>query len=146
MYTGDLPMLTKGPFAVFYGGEQLIPLLSNQPSGKSFQMIILFSLLFQILLTVYKQIEVKKLNDYTIMLKRTMVHNILNVYGIFIILFVFIISFFYIIRHTIYIEKNRIGTEAVNFIPWEIVFIYCFAGSLVIFPFLRSHALRFETI
>ena len=137
-------MLTKGPFALFYGGQQIIPQLTNQTSGKSFQMIILFSLLFQIFLTLYKQVEVKKLNDYASLLKRSLVQNILNVYSIFVILFIFIISFVYIIRHTLYIEEKRKTMESLNFIPQEIIFIYVFAGSLVIFPFLRSHALRYE--
>ena len=137
-------MLTKGPFALFYGGQQIIPQLTNQTSGKSFQMIILFSLLFQIFLTLYKQVEVKKLNDYASLLKRSLVQNILNVYSIFVILFIFIISFVYIIRHTLYIEEKRKTMESLNFIPQEIIFIYVFAGSLVLFPFLRSHALRYE--
>ena len=145
MYTGDLPLLTKGPFALFYGGQQIFPQLSNQSSGHSFQAIIFLSLIFQIILSLYKKMKVKKLEDYVSLLRHSVVQNILNVYSIFSILTIFIISFCYIIRHTLCIEENRRNTEPVNFIPDEIVFIYVFAGTLVLIPFLRCHALRYET-
>ena len=144
MYTGDLPMLTKGPFALFYGGQQIIPQLSNQSPGHSFQVIILLSLIFQIFLSFYKGIKVKKLGDYASLLRQSVVHNIFNVYSILVILIIFIVSFCYIIRHTLCIEENRGNTESVNFIPEEIVFIYVFAGTLVLNPFLWCHALRYE--
>ena len=138
-------MLTKGPFALFYGGQQIISQLSNQSSGHSFQVIILLSLIFQIFLSFYKRIKVKKLGDYPSLLRHSVVHNIFNVYSILVILIIFAISFCYIIKHTLCIEKNRGNTESVNFIPEEIIFIYVFAGTLVFIPFLRCHALRYET-
>ena len=129
----------------FFGGQQIIPQLSNQSSGHSFQVIILLSLNFQIFLSLYKQMKVKKLGDYVSLLRHSVVHNNHNVYSIPLILIIFIISFCFIISHTLCIEENIRNIESVNFILEEIVFIYVFAGTLVLLPFLRCHALRYET-
>ena len=59
MCTGDLPMLTRGPFALFYGGTEIIPQLSKKSQGHHTSIAILGFVIFQATILVYKKIVAK---------------------------------------------------------------------------------------
>ena len=99
MFKGTLPMLTKGPFALFYGGEEILDKLSDGLPGKGVPILILCSALFQLFLYVLKKFQARGMKLYTQNLRKSLVENILNMYGIIIIVAISSISLIYIIIH-----------------------------------------------
>ena len=55
MWLGKVPMLTKGSFAIFYGGPAILPLLSTLPPSPTPVVFFTLSLLFQFTFWVYKK-------------------------------------------------------------------------------------------
>ena len=58
MITGNHPFLTKGPWAHFFGGPDVISELSDEKSGKHLLFLFLASLLFN--LTIFGMDKIKK--------------------------------------------------------------------------------------
>ena len=54
MYQEKLPMLTKGPFALFYGGEEILTELSDKSPGRGVPLLIVLSAILQVSLNVFK--------------------------------------------------------------------------------------------
>ena len=46
--TGGLPFMTRGPFAMFFGGQDVLPDLSDRKAGRHVQMLYLVSILFNL--------------------------------------------------------------------------------------------------
>lgn len=44
--TGGLPFMTRGPFAMFFGGQDVLPDLSDRKAGRHVQMLYLVSIIF----------------------------------------------------------------------------------------------------
>ena len=40
MWLGQVPLLTKGPFALLYGGQQIVPQLSKVRADKNFMYFL----------------------------------------------------------------------------------------------------------
>ena len=140
MYQGELPLLTKGPFSIFYGGEEIIPHLSKISAGRGFIVLIMCSAIFQI--SVLKQSKSRKLQGYSQVLTRTMVQNVLNMYGIMVIISISIICVTYGIFHLWSIQMYKKSESPVSLVPKEILvlFLGIFLTSAV--PFMKSYALR----
>ena len=49
--SGKQPFLTKGPFAMFFGGDDILSELSDKKSGKHLPLLYLVSTLFSITIT-----------------------------------------------------------------------------------------------
>ena len=87
-----LPMLTKGPFALFYGGEEIIPELSEKSPGRGVPILIMWSAIFQVSLYILKASKSRKMKMYAHNLTKSLVENVLNMYGIIVIILISIIS------------------------------------------------------
>ena len=53
--TGGLPYMTKGPFALFFGGNAILPELSDGKAGRHVQFLCLFSVIFNLSILCRKQ-------------------------------------------------------------------------------------------
>ena len=142
MYQGELPLLTKGPFSIFYGGEEIIPHLSKISAGRGLIVLFMCSAVFQISLYVLKQSKSRKLQGYSQVLTKTMVENVLNMYGIMVIIGISIICVTYGIFHQWSIQMYKRSESPVSLVPKEILvlFLGIFLTSAV--PFMKSYALR----
>ena len=105
MYTGRVPLLTKGPLVTFYGGQDLLEEVSPHPPGQSLVVLMLSSLAFQFLLFLFKWNFSRKIQNYALNLKATLVNNVLNIYGLLIITMISLISCFYAIYHYLSIKN-----------------------------------------
>ena len=143
MYQGHLPKLTKGPFSIFYGGEQITQYLSKKSPGKGVILLVVVSAIFQMLLYTFKRIKSRGLQEYHQKLKRTMVENVLNMYSIMIILIISIISVSWGILHQWSLERHKeFPQKPTRLVPWEIVVFFIFILLIIAFPFMKSFALR----
>ena len=141
MFYGLLPLLTKGPFALFYGGESIIGSLSEESPGRGTLNLILGSALFQISLFCMRQAKSRKLN-YTHSLPKILVENILNIYGIIVIIIISLVSVAYVILHHWRIQKNNEENIDKKLLPREIYFLYSVILFITVVPFIKSYALR----
>ena len=141
MYYGSLPLLTKGPFALFYGGESIIGNLSEESPGRGTPIMLLGSALFQISLFCVRQAKSRKLK-YTHRLTKILVENILNIYGIIVIILISLVSVAYIILHHWRIQKNNEENIDKKLLPREIYFLYSVILFITVVPFIKSYALR----
>ena len=87
MYVGRIPLLTKGPFALFYGGDPIIPHLSSEEKGFPTAWMLTFSVMFHIFLILFKKFKSRKL-DFHQRLKESVISNFLNILNSFFILIV----------------------------------------------------------
>ena len=142
MYQGELPLLTKGPFSIFYGGEEIIPHLSKIAAGRGLIVLFVCSAVFQISVYVLKQSKSRKLEGYSQELTKTMVENVLNMYGIMVIIIISIICVTWGILHQWSIQMYKRSESPVSLVPKEILvlFLGIFLTSAV--PFMKSYALR----
>ena len=53
--TGGLPFMTKGPWAMFFGGHDILPELSDRKAGRHIQILGLASVIFNISILCRKQ-------------------------------------------------------------------------------------------
>ena len=81
-------MVTKGPFALFYGGDKIIPKLSEDFPDWGIPILTFVSVTFQLCLYLFKYLKSRKLNMYAHNLRIIMVENVLNMYGIIVIIFI----------------------------------------------------------
>ena len=68
-------MITKGPFALFYGGDEIIPQLSEDFPDWGIPILTFVSVTFQLCLYLFKYLKSCKLKE-----------NVLNMYGIIVII------------------------------------------------------------
>ena len=142
MYQGTLPILTKGPLALFYGGQHIIGDLSEKSPGRGVPIMLMCSAIFQICLYILKQSKSRKLKMYAHNLTKALVENVLNVYGIISIIIITIVSVAYVILHHRRIEKNNTEEIVNKLVPREIVYLYIVIFLITVVPFTRSYALR----
>ena len=86
MILGTLPLLHKGPVALLLGGEDIIPLLSENQPNRAMLVIQAGSAAFQLFIYCYKKKKVNQLMNYTIQLKKTIFESVVNFYGLNIII------------------------------------------------------------
>ena len=76
--------MTKGPLALFYGGEEIIPHVSDDSSNAyntPFMIIILLSIVLQVFLTLFKKFKIRAEITYEQQLKMAVMSGVRNVYG-----------------------------------------------------------------
>ena len=142
MWQDKLPMLTKGPFALFYGGDAIIPKLSEKSPGRGLPILIVCSAIFQVSLCILKSLRSRKLKMYSHNLTKSLVENVLNMYGFVVIILISIISSAYITIHHLSIEKNKGKENTSQLIPKEVIILYFLTLVCVVLPFIKSYALR----
>ena len=142
MYQGQLPMLTKGPFALFYGGDQIIPLLSEQTPGRGVPILIFWSVIFQVSLYIVKHSKSRNLNIYAHNLTKSLVENVLNMYGFIVIIVISVLCVLNIFLHHLSIEKNRTTEKTTEIVPKEIIILFGATMFCVVLPYIKSYALR----
>ena len=101
MISGSVPLLTKGPFALFLGGEEMLDVLDDGNPGNALPYLILISLLFQICVFSFKTIQYRQLEsftDYVQNLRKSLAENVLNLYGLLFILFCNVMTLTFIFR------------------------------------------------
>ena len=98
-------MLTKGPLVTFYGGQDLLEEVSDDPPGRSLSVLMVSSLAFQLGLFIFKWNFSRKIQNYAINLKAILVNNVLNIYGLLIIMIISLISCCYVIYHYLSIKN-----------------------------------------
>ena len=145
MITGNLPLLTKGPFAILLGGEAIIPLLSSEPAGNHFLIADLSSIAFLLLMVFYKKLVMRKLPTQQ-RLKELVVSNFLNVFTILIILIslglvtLVLYHLYTIKKYTAVAEK---GIKVSSNVYWKnILIISMIETMLQSYSFLTNPALR----
>ena len=147
MYQGHLPMLTKGPFSIFYGGDQIIQDLSKKSPGIGTTLLVVVSAIFQFLLYIFKIIKSRKLQEYPQILKRAMVENVLNMYSLMSLMILSILSISYGLLHHWDIEMHKVFPQRPSrIVPRTIVVFFIVILVSVACPFMKSFALRYVNL
>ena len=145
MYSGRVPLLTKGPLVMFYGRSQLVEEVSPDPPGQSLAFLFLSSLAFQVLLFLFKWNFSRKIQNYALDLKATLVNNVLNIYSLLIIIIITLIAFLYAIFHYLSIKNLNKQTEAETertVMPAGLLLLNLLTFVVVLLPFIQNFALR----
>ena len=140
MYHGGVPLLTKGPLVTFYGRQDLLEEVSDDPPGQSLTVLMVSSLTFQLLLFLFKWKLSRKIQNYALSLKATLVNSVLNIYGLLIILLISLISCLYVIYHYLSIKHFQEPSEAV--MPAGLLLLYLLTFLVVLLPFIQNFVLR----
>ena len=145
MYSGRVPLLTKGPLVMFYGRSELVEEVSPDPPGQSLTFLFLSSLAFQVLLFLFKWNFSRKIQNYALDLKATLVNNVLNIYGLLIIMIISLIACFYAIYHYLSIKNLNKQSEAETertVMPAGLLLLNLLTFVVVLLPFIQNFALR----
>ena len=144
MYRGSVPLLTKGPLVTFYGREQLLQLVSQGAPGKSLSILLLSSLLFQVFLILFKIFYSRKITNYPLQLRATLVEGVLNIYGLLIIIIMSLTACFYVIYHYLTI-KHLLTLKApgeADLMPSSLLILYLLTVFVVLLPYTQNFHLR----
>ena len=75
------PLLTRGPLALFFGGQEIIPLLSSDSSSNMLIIIlVILSPVLQLLVHLYKKIRFRKEIKYEQQLQQAVMSGVRNAY------------------------------------------------------------------
>ena len=107
MCQGILPLLTNGRLALFYGGDQIITDLSKKSLWRGMPKLVICSAIFQIFLFVLKQSNSRGLKSYAYNLTKSLVENVINMYGIIASFIITITSAAYGLMHHWTIGKKK---------------------------------------
>ena len=102
--------MTKGPIALFFGGEDIVPHLSvvpAKPANMSLLALVVLSPLLQLLVQIYKQMRFRKEIRYEEQLQHADMSGFRNVYGPTVIFLCFSVFFGTICLHYYFSEQNR---------------------------------------
>ena len=145
MWLGHLPVMTKGPFALTYGGQEILPLLSTEPPPRGVAFFVVGCILWHCILFIIK-IKIQKNSSYISNLKNAMVENVVNVYGIIITIFVTISTGVFIFYHAVSVDRNqKAAPENLSpLLPPTIMVLLSVLGFITVLPFFTRPALRLE--
>ena len=146
MMTGNLPYLTKGPFALFYGGADIIPKLSSESPGKHATISTIVFIVFHICMFMYKKLTMRKLSTLQRM-KEIIVSNFLNVLNICMILFIMCLFIVGSLFHYNTIKNNSTESkENIENSPddsWKNLLVLAIIETMIqTFSLLKNPALR----
>ena len=144
MWVGDLPVMTKGPFALTYGGQDILPLLSKEPPPRGVAIFVVGCTIFHAILFLIKM-KIQRDHSYINNLKNAMVENVVNVYGIIITIFVAISTSVFIFYHAVIVDRNqKAAPENLSpLLPPTIIVLLSVLGFITVLPFFTRPALRF---
>ena len=143
MYAGSLPLLTRGPFALLFGGAPILPQLSCQPPGRGVLVLITVSQVFQGLIFLVKKCR-RENRNYLKDLRQNLVDNVVNVYSIVIGTITTLASLTFITVHNLRVEQNleKENDQLDTVFPAPIIVIMTCQVFVASLPFLTRPALR----
>ena len=114
----SIPLLTRGPLALFYGGEEIIPSLSSDLSTATSSnmpnyVLIFLSPILQLLTHLYKKIRFRKEIRYEQKLQLAVMSGVRNVYGPFVI-FVGFLGFVLALLFHLHVSQENSKKEVSN--------------------------------
>ena len=160
MYLGYVPMLSKGSFALYYGGEEIIPQLSDQSGSLVCPAFMGSSLIFQLSFLIFKKINMLELYPNTTNsgmyfnnVFSTLLSGYNNTYTILATIIFTTSGFLFAVVHYSSIEArrgenfNKVESdikegENLEKIPFSIHFFAGILFCLNIAQFMRNYALR----
>ena len=141
MWLGSAPSLTKGPLALFYGGKEILDSLCDGYPDSGLEYVLLVSIIFQLIMysyEKYKKRQMPQVMHYLRSLQISIIKNVLNVYGVVLVIIFNIIGLFFFLSHL-----SMIGQENDQLVPEGIYVLAILFVIIVIWPY-KSHALRFN--
>ena len=107
-----ISLLTKGPIALFFGGKDIIPLLSTDSDKSSnfsqvFIFLVVLSAILQLLMATYKRRKFRKEILYEQKLQQAAMSGVRNVYGQIVIFTGFLGFWGCFGIHIFLIERNK---------------------------------------
>ena len=127
------------------GGEEILPLLSKDPAPKEIPILLVFSVIFQLSLFYMKKMQSRKRgSNYITDLRRTLVENVLNTWGLLIILLGTLVTCTTAIIHVMRVDDylEAVDMKLNTLMPGGVVRILSIMAFGVGFPFIKQHALR----
>ena len=144
MYLGLTPLLTRGPFALMYGGEAILEQLSTRSPDRGLPVLCLVSSVFQLTLYIIKKLKAREA-DYLKQLKQNVVDNVTNVYGLVAMITIFLGSCAFGLHHMGTVRRNRAlaaTSLTPSLLPTNIVWALTLMAFSTLYPFCTQHALR----
>ena len=147
MNLGRIPLLTKGPFALFYGGHPIIPQLSSEEKGFPTAWMLTLSVLFHIFMIFFRKNKARKLDSHQL-LKESVISNFLNIFSSIFILLVCVFLTCVAFVHYNTIRKNSGNPEAILLKDpddyWiDLAFLACAESGCQFATFFTNPAFRF---
>ena len=145
MVYGEYPFFTKGPLAIFYGGEKILQDLSNQPPEPGVRNLLMGSVLFQLIFYLYDKyhrLHPGEVTHYIEDLKKSIITNILNLYGVTLMIIFNMIGFVFILSHYLRVGRKEELENKVKLVPNGIIVLTILFCAVVLWPY-RSFALRY---
>ena len=144
-------MLTKGPLALFYGGQDIVPFLSTDlstatSSDLSNWILLLMSPILQLLTHICKKIKFRKEIRYEQRLQQTVMSGVRNVYGTCVILVSFVafiaagLLHYLVTKQNIQNQVSKDKTAEELFAP--ILWITLIFSIMIFVTFARNRKLR----
>ena len=139
-------MLTRGSFALFYGGDEILDELSTDTPFPTVLVVILLSAILQITLFILKKLKTRRnIKSYISSLKHSLVDNVTNVYGV-IVITVTSVTCFLLAVHLFSDMKeknnNKKYEKSHSPVPKGITIICSVNLFLVLLPYMKSYPLR----
>ena len=147
MWLGYVPSITLGPLALLFGGDAILPLVSKDPAPREIPILMVFSVILQFSFFCMKKIKSRNEEfNYITNLRRSLVENVLNIYGLLFILVATFLVCTVAILHVMRVDENLEKSEVKlhSILPQNIIWVLCIMGFAVCFPFISQHALRYE--
>ena len=147
----NIPLLTRGPLAPFFGGQEIIPSLSQasvKSSNMPFYLLVVLSIVLQLSLAAYKKYRFKKAISYEQQLFQTTMSGVRNVYGTIIIFTGFLACVLVLIIHLFMAKKhneNKAGKNPALHSAYGAAAMLAVVSLINFTPFLNPR-LRFHTI
>ena len=148
-------MLSKGSMAMYYGGEEILPKLSDLPASPFSPAFMGFSMLFQLSFIVFKKLKFRKVSDisnYHNQLANTILSGFSNVYNILSMVVFSAAGCVFIFIHYIAIDNENDVEEVTEVkedehkdlekIPFSIYFFASILLSLNLAVYKKNLALR----
>ena len=104
----DKSFLTKGPLALFFGGQEIVPYLSNESAeNTNVPIFVLISIAVMVysMLSIYKFFKFRKGVQYEQQLNQVVISGARNVYSLIIIFFEFVGFTFVMVVHIYFVKE-----------------------------------------
>ena len=147
----SIPLLTNGPLALFYGGQEIIPFLSSDLSTATSSnmpnyVLTFLSPILQLLTHLYKKIKFREEIRYEQQLQQAVMSGARNVYGPFVIFVGFLGFSLGFLLHS-HVSKQNNQKQVSNdktaeelFTP--IIWLTVFFSLMIFVTFARNRKLR----
>ena len=142
-YQSNEPLLTKGPLALFFGGDEIVPHLSSDSTTTANIPIFLWialSVFLNVLLYLYKRIKFRKQIQYEQRLNQAMMTGYRNVYGKRIIFLAVLGFLILLIFHSYLAQQTEDRDNGTCFILILVLF------GILLTHFIFNHKLRFLSV